>query len=139
MKSKDKPKVEAVGCMNQIIHADALEQLRSMPDSAVTLPHPKLAELLYKVADHFGRSHEIVFISGHRSPAYNRLRRKQSKQVARKSRHVTGEAMDLRIDGVTVTALVEYLKQLKAGGVGYYPDSQFVHMDVGPPRSWGGN
>ena len=82
---------------------------------------------------------ELVVISGYRSSEYNRLRRKQSRQVGEKSFHLQGKAIDLRIEGVTITALHDYIKGLKAGGVGFYPDSQFVHMDVGPIRTWQGD
>lgn len=113
--------------------------LRSGPDDRASPPVPELVRLLYKVADHFGRKREVVVISGYRSPEYNELRTRQSRQVGKESRHMKGEAMDLRIDGVSIVALHRYLRKLRAGGVGYYPDSHFVHIDIGPPRHWQGD
>jgi WD40 repeat protein len=113
--------------------------MRSRPDGRQVLPDRRLARLLYEVADHFGREHEVVVISGYRSPQYNRVRRGQSRQVAKKSQHMKGGAIDFRIAGITITALHRFVRQLRAGGVGFYADSQFVHMDTGPLRSWEGN
>lgn len=113
--------------------------LRSGPDDRAGSLSPELISLLYKVSEHFGRRHEIMTISGFRSPQYNELRTKQSKQVARESQHLTGTAIDFRIEGITITALQKYVTALRAGGVGFYADSQFIHMDVGPVRRWTGN
>jgi len=113
--------------------------MRSGPDDLIHPPDPKLARLLFKVAEHFGREREIRVISGYRSPAYNKLRSRQSKQVGKKSAHMEGKAIDIRIKGVPITTLRKYLKKLKAGGVGFYADSRFVHMDVRPYRYWEGD
>ncbi len=113
--------------------------MRSGPDDLVHPPDPKLARLLYRVAEHFGRQREITVVSGYRSPSYNLLRSKQSKQVGKKSAHMQGKAIDIRISGVTITRLRDYLKKLKAGGVGFYADSRFVHMDIRPHRYWEGD
>jgi uncharacterized protein YcbK (DUF882 family) len=112
--------------------------LRSGPDDEVGPVDPALARLLYRVADRFGRHHEIQIISGFRSPGYNELRTRQSGEVAKESLHIQGKAVDFRVAGVTITALHRYVKSLRAGGVGFYADSQFVHMDTGPVRSWEG-
>ncbi len=99
---------------------------------------PELVRLLDAVAERFGRARELVIVSGYRSPEYNRLRRKQSREVAKESQHLEGKAIDLRVEGVTIMALRDFLKQRKKGGVGFYPDSNFVHMDTGRVRSWSG-
>lgn len=113
--------------------------LRSGSDDRTTSVDPALTRLIYGIADRFGRQREVVVISGYRSPEYNKLRRKQSRQVGERSLHIQGKAIDFRIEGVTITALHEYVKRLKAGGVGFYPDSQFIHVDVGPVRTWQGD
>ena len=113
--------------------------LRSSTDDRVALPRPELVKLLYRVAERFGREREITVISGFRSPEYNALRTRQSKQVGKESRHMKGEAIDIRIEGVAITRLHRYVLSLKAGGVGFYADSQFVHMDIGPVRRWSGD
>jgi len=110
--------------------------MRSGPDDRQSLPDAKLIKLLFRVADHFGREREVTMISGYRSPQYNALRTRQSRQVARKSRHMSAQAIDIRIEGVPITDLRDYVKSLRAGGVGFYADSQFVHMDTGPVRYW---
>ena len=113
--------------------------LRSRPDDREKPPDRALVELLYRVAEHFGRQREIQLISGFRSPQYNALRLKQSTQVAKKSQHMEGKAIDFRIEGVAITSLHRYVRSLRAGGVGFYADSQFIHMDTGPVRYWEGN
>jgi uncharacterized protein YcbK (DUF882 family) len=113
--------------------------MRSSTDDRAEPPKPELVKMLYKVAEHFGRKREITVISGYRSPEYNALRTRQSKQVGKESRHMKGEAMDIRIEGVPITKLHKYLLSLKAGGVGYYADSQFCHIDLGPVRKWSGD
>jgi WD40 repeat protein len=113
--------------------------LRSSGDERRRLPDIKLLKLLYRVADHFGRSREIIVISGYRSAEYNQQRRGQSRGVAKESQHLSAQAIDFRLQGITITGLCQYLKKLKAGGVGFYPDSQFVHMDTGPVRFWEGD
>lgn len=121
----------------------ALKQLayifRSGPDDRMILPDKKLVKMIYDVSEHFGRDHEILIISGHRSAEYNRVRTKQSRQVAKKSKHIEGKALDFRIDGITITALHRFLKKKSWGGLGFYADSQFVHLDSGPVRFWEGN
>jgi uncharacterized protein YcbK (DUF882 family) len=113
--------------------------MRSSTDDRMEPPKPALVALLYRVAEHFGRQREVTVISGYRSPEYNALRTRQSKQVGKESRHMKGEAMDIRIEGVPITRLHRYLLSLKASGVGYYADSQFCHVDVGPFRTWSGD
>ncbi|MCK5799894.1 MAG: DUF882 domain-containing protein, partial [Deltaproteobacteria bacterium] len=113
--------------------------LRSGPDDREKLLDPKLLEHLYAVAKHFGRQRDVVVISGYRSPQFNALRARQSKQVAKESRHVRGQAIDFRISGVPITTLHTFIKKKRWGGLGFYPDSQFVHLDTGPVRFWQGN
>jgi|GEM_PF-166254 uncharacterized protein YcbK (DUF882 family) len=112
---------------------------RSIADNRSLLPEPDLVKLLIKVSQHFGAERELTVISGFRSPQYNALRTKQSKQVAKQSRHMRGQAIDLRIEGIPITTLRDYLRSLKAGGVGFYADSQFVHLDTGRVRYWTGD
>ncbi|WP_261874789.1 DUF882 domain-containing protein [Vibrio rarus] len=82
---------------------------------------------------------EVQIISGYRSAATNHyLRTHGHKGVARKSLHMQGRAMDIRIAGVNISKVHDAALSIKAGGVGYYPRSQFVHIDTGPVRSWRG-
>ncbi len=60
-------------------------------------------------------------------------------QVARKSQHMEGKALDLRLIDVSLTGLHALALSLQGGGVGFYPDSDFIHVDVGPVRTWQGS
>jgi uncharacterized protein YcbK (DUF882 family) len=78
-------------------------------------------------------------ISGYRSPKTNeRLRTTRGGGEARHSLHMDGKAVDLRLPGVPLDELRDAALALKAGGVGYYPGSNFVHVDTGRVRSWRG-
>jgi uncharacterized protein YcbK (DUF882 family) len=81
------------------------------------------------------RDHYHV-ISGYRSPATNALLHARSEGVARRSLHVLGRAVDVRLPGVTLPELRRAALALRRGGVGYYPASDFVHLDTGRVRSW---
>lgn len=82
--------------------------------------HPRLIELLAQVSDHFG-GREIVIISGFRE-AGGRTRES--------SRHTEGRAIDFRIRGVDIRLLRDYVREFPRVGVGFYPNSRFVHLDV---------
>lgn len=75
-------------------------------------------------------------ISGYRSPATNEALRAQGRGVAKRSLHMQGRAMDVRLQGVPTSVLRQYFRQLALGGVGYYPRSDFVHVDNGRVRAW---
>ena len=79
-----------------------------------------------------------MLLSGYRSPATNALLRSQSGGVARNSLHMVGQAADLRLQSRSVSQMARAAKACSAGGVGSYSRSDFVHMDCGPVRSWGG-
>lgn len=98
---------------------------------------PELQDVLVGAALKFGRRH-LEVVSGFRAPKYNLMLRKKGHEVARQSQHTQGSAVDFRIPGVPVKALWRYVKSLRVGGVGYYPDSQFVHADTGRIRYWAG-
>lgn len=78
----------------------------------------------------------IVITSGYRSPQTNSELRRQSRQVAENSYHLKGQAVDIKIPGVPGSRLAQAAKSLRRGGVAYYPSSDHVHIDTGPPRSW---
>ncbi|MCC1492364.1 DUF882 domain-containing protein [Cognatishimia sp. F0-27] len=78
-----------------------------------------------------------LLISGYRSPKTNAMLRARSSGVAKNSRHLRGEAADLRLSSRSVSQIARAASACKAGGVGRYSKSNFVHMDCGPVRSWG--
>ncbi|MGW8227490.1 MAG: YcbK family protein, partial [Gammaproteobacteria bacterium] len=75
-------------------------------------------------------------ISGYRSPTTNAKLNRISSGVAKRSLHMQGKAIDIRLPGVELKHLRQAALSLKAGGVGYYPKSNFVHVDTGRPRFW---
>jgi uncharacterized protein YcbK (DUF882 family) len=68
--------------------------------------------------------------------AANEMLRNAGHEVAKHSQHILGEAIDIRIPGVSTARLRDAALGLHRGGVGYYPQSQFVHVDLGPVRHW---
>ena len=79
-----------------------------------------------------------MLLSGYRSPATNAALRAQSSGVARNSLHMKGMAADLRLKSRSVSQMARAAEACSAGGVGRYSRSNFVHMDCGPIRHWGG-
>jgi uncharacterized protein YcbK (DUF882 family) len=79
---------------------------------------------------------EFSIISGYRSPATNAALRRRSHGVAEGSLHTQGRALDIRLAGVDLDALRRAALSLRAGGVGYYPRDQFLHLDTGRVRTW---
>lgn len=79
---------------------------------------------------------EIDVICGYRTPWSNTFLREHSAGVALHSLHMEAEAIDIRIPGVSIARLRDAALALHVGGVGYYPASQFVHVDVGRVRQW---
>jgi uncharacterized protein YcbK (DUF882 family) len=75
-------------------------------------------------------------IGGYRSPKTNEMLRKRSNGVAKRSLHMQGRAIDVRIPGTDSARLREVAADLRLGGVGYYRSSDFVHLDTGRPRVW---
>ena len=91
---------------------------------------PKLIRLLGKIERRFGK--KVVITSGYRSRAYNRKVR-----GARRSKHLTCEAADIAIPGVSKYTLAKYVRSLSGrGGVGTYCRSRFIHVDIGKKRDW---
>jgi uncharacterized protein YcbK (DUF882 family) len=83
-----------------------------------------------------GGRNEIQIISGYRSPEYNKKLINEGRHVVKNSLHLAGKAMDIRIPGVDLSKLRDEALKLKLGGVGYYKQSDFVHLDSGRFRTW---
>lgn len=112
--------------------------LRDFRTGDVESIDPQLLDLLAALRGKLSSSGEYNVISGYRSPKTNAMLRANSNGVAKRSFHMLGQAIDVRLDGTRVSALRRAAIQLKQGGVGYYPKSGFVHLDVGRPRAWSG-
>jgi uncharacterized protein YcbK (DUF882 family) len=97
----------------------------------------RLIEILIAAAQSF-KSDTAHVVSAFRHPKYNLLLRKKGHQVARDSNHTKGVAVDFYIPNVPLFRLHAWAKQQAIGGVGLYPESQFIHMDTGPIRFWSG-
>lgn len=100
--------------------------------------HPDLLDLLHRVRGRLGAQQPFQVISGYRSPRTNAMLHERSGQVAAHSLHMDGMAIDVRMEGVALDHLHKAAMDLKVGGVGLYPTSNFVHMDVGRVRHWSG-
>lgn len=83
-------------------------------------------------------SEPYMLLSGYRSPATNAMLRSKSRGVAKNSLHMVGQAADLRLKSRSVGQMAKAAAACASGGVGRYSRSDFVHMDCGPVRSWGG-
>ena len=79
-----------------------------------------------------------MLLSGYRSPKTNAMLRSRSRRVAKNSLHMKGQAADLRLSSRSVSQMAKAAMSCRAGGVGKYSRSNFVHMDCGEVRSWGG-
>lgn len=97
---------------------------------------PKLLDLLYQLQTKVEHKGEFHVISGYRSPATNDMLNKRSSGVAKRSYHMQGKAIDVRMPGFDSRQLHKAAISLKGGGVGYYSSSNFVHLDVGRVRYW---
>jgi len=98
---------------------------------------PKLHDLLHAVRQVLGTDRPFHVISGYRAPATNaHLKATRGGGVATRSLHMDGRAIDVRLPGVPLADLRDAALSLKAGGVGYYPREQFVHIDTGRVRRW---
>jgi uncharacterized protein YcbK (DUF882 family) len=99
---------------------------------------PKLMDYLFDVAGALGVDPVFSVISGYRSPQTNEQLRERSNGVARHSLHLEGRAIDVRLAGVNCADLADHARAMSRGGVGYYQQSDFVHLDTGTYRSWNG-
>ena len=100
---------------------------------------PREFDLLHNLLTRLGKSNEVInVVCGYRTPWSNNFLRTRSAVtgVAKNSQHMQAKAIDIRIPGVQTSRLRDAALSLQAGGVGYYPVSQFVHVDVGPVREW---
>jgi uncharacterized protein YcbK (DUF882 family) len=96
----------------------------------------RLLDLLYVIGKRIGTQNPFKIISGYRSPSTNALLCKRSNGVAKGSLHQKGKAVDIRVPGCQLSSLRDTATALKGGGVGFYPKSNFVHVDVGRVRYW---
>lgn len=95
-----------------------------------------LLDLLYTLRGRVESQEALHIISGYRSPDTNAQLSENSCGIAKNSLHMQGKAADIRLPGCSLEALHKAAVALKVGGVGYYPASDFVHVDIGRVRYW---
>lgn len=111
--------------------------LRDHYSGTVGTMDPGLLDQIHRLAVTLGAPNGFEVISGYRSPATNEaLRRRGGGGVATRSLHLEGRAIDIRLPGVALADLRDAALEARAGGVGYYADSNFVHIDTGRVRRW---
>ncbi|WP_426000069.1 DUF882 domain-containing protein [Caulobacter sp. DWR1-3-2b1] len=119
---------------------DALNKvLRDHRTGEVAPMNVQLFDMLADIHRETETKTAFQIISGYRSAASNKLLSERSGEVAKRSLHMDGKAMDIYLEDVALDKLRAAALDLKRGGVGYYPDSKFVHVDVGPFRRWQGS
>ena len=120
---------DALAAINQALRDHRADQATDMDI--------RLLEVLSELSRRLDTHETIQVVSAYRSPATNEMLRRKGHKVAKRSYHMKGQAIDIRIPGVPLKDLHRAALSLKSGGVGYYGRSNFVHVDVGPVRRWG--
>jgi uncharacterized protein YcbK (DUF882 family) len=110
--------------------------LRDFRTDQVRSIDPQLLDLVHRLRVVLACDGPVHVISGYRSPATNAMLARRSRSVAKNSYHVKGMAIDLRLPERQLKDVHAAALALAGGGVGYYPKSDFVHMDTGPVRTW---
>jgi uncharacterized protein YcbK (DUF882 family) len=130
-------------CCDGVYRAEALARinhiLRDFRRNEVKPIDVKLLDLLHELGGVLHTDQPFHVISGYRSPVTNstlQVRGGAHTGVATRSLHMVGKAIDIRIPGVRLDRLRGAARSLKLGGVGYYPASDFVHVDTGRVREW---
>jgi uncharacterized protein YcbK (DUF882 family) len=119
---------EALGAIDHILRDHRTEEVKKID--------PGLLDVLHSIRTTIGSETPFHVISGYRSPATNAELRLHERGVAAGSLHMTGRAIDIRLPGTRLQDLRGTARALKAGGIGYYPASDFVHVDTGRVREW---
>lgn len=112
--------------------------LRDHRSGDVARIDPRLFDQLHALALCAACKPHYEIISGYRSPATNEKLHQGSSGVAKRSLHMDGRAIDVRLAGLSTSRLRDLALGLQGGGVGYYAKSNFVHLDTGRVRSWSG-
>ncbi len=123
-------------CYNQKALGQINEYLRDFRTGEVHVIDPKLLDMLCAVREEFGGNRRFEVISGYRSFKTNQQLRSNSSKVAKRSLHMLGKAIDIRMTGVSTKNIQQCALDMKCGGVGFYGKSNFVHLDTGRVRFW---
>ena len=118
---------------------DNLSQfLRDSHNDEVKSYNPRTFDILHTMLGRLSRTDSVIeVLCGYRTKETNdELRKKRISNAAEHSEHIDASAIDFRVPGVPAAQLRNAALSLNAGGVGYYPRGQFVHVDTGPVRKW---
>lgn len=110
--------------------------LRDFRTGGIKPIDPTLLNILHQLTNSIESTQPINVISGYRTPATNAMLAARSDKVAPNSFHMRGQAIDIRLPGIATTGVRDIALALSKGGVGYYPESDFIHLDTGPIRAW---
>lgn len=111
--------------------------MRDRHENKIKAIDPNLFFKLTQIQARLGlRNSEILVLSGYRTARTNAALRRHHRGVASNSYHMQGKAVDFYIEGVPLAKIKNAAESLNNGGVGYYPRSNFVHVDTGPVRTW---
>lgn len=110
--------------------------LRDFRTGEVHIIDRRLLDLLFDLSASLETPQPFQIISGYRSPHTNAALAEASGGVARHSLHMEGMAIDIAVEGVSTDTVRAAALDLRRGGVGYYPDPGFVHVDVDRVRRW---
>jgi len=110
--------------------------MRDHRENETLIMDRSLMDILWAVSQLTDDKIRFDVISGYRTPKTNAMLRKNSKNVAKFSYHMVGQAVDISAHSVAIDDLRKAGMALKAGGVGFYPGSRFIHLDTGPFRAW---
>lgn len=126
--SRGKYRKEALARINRLLRDHRTGEIKTIDT--------RLLELVHALAQALDARGPFHVISGYRSPKTNALLCAGGHGVARKSLHIEGRAVDIRLPGSRLADVRRAAVDLKGGGVGYYPGPDFVHIDVGRVRYW---
>ena len=110
--------------------------LRDFRSGEVANMDRNLLDLLVELHRRTGSRQAFQVISGYRSPQTNAMLAAENNGVAKHSLHMEAKAIDIRLHDVALADLRQTALGMKSGGVGYYPKSDFVHVDTGRVRHW---
>jgi uncharacterized protein YcbK (DUF882 family) len=110
--------------------------MRDSHNGQVCKIDPKLFDQLWRLQKSLDTDEAFEVVCGFRSRKTNAMARRRSREVAKQSLHMSGRAVDLRLEGTSIGSIAEAARSMEAGGVGYYPHSGFVHIDTGAVRTW---
>ena len=119
---------EALSAIDRILRCRYTEEVARIDIRAI--------EFLNRIDKELGGGNEIHIISGYRSPEFNLNLRRKGHNVAKRSLHMKGKAIDIAIPHIKTETVRRTALRLRKGGVGYYPTAGFVHIDSGPFRTW---